>query len=44
MDYGPKFSMHSQQPSTNNQSHLIMDPLCHLPNKKKTASPCEHLR
>ena len=28
-------SMHSQQPSTNNQPHLIMDPLRHLPNKKK---------
>ena len=35
MDYGPKLSMHSQQPSINNQPHLITDPLCHLPNKKK---------
>lgn len=30
MDYGPKLSM-----QTNNQPHLIMDPLCHLPNQKK---------
>lgn len=37
-------SKHSQQPSTNNQRHLIMDPLCHLPNKKNPASPGEHLR